>query len=49
MNLLIKQFPAELHRELRIRAAMKGMTLKKAVEDAIRTWVKQDGRRKGVR
>ncbi len=49
MNLLVKQFPAELHRELRIKAAVEGMTLKKAVEDALRTWVKQNGRGKGGR
>lgn len=37
--MMIRDFPEDLHRDLKVLAAQRGMTLKKLVEEILRAYV----------
>ena len=41
MNVLIKDFPDDLHREMKIRAAVESTTIKELVIRAVREYLKK--------
>lgn len=43
MNLHIKDFPQDLHKEAKVKAAMEGVSLKEIVIRALREYLKKGG------
>ena len=41
MNLFIKTFPDDLHREMKIQAAVEGISIKELVIRAVREYLKK--------
>ncbi len=41
MALTIKAWPRLLHRQLRSRAALMGWTMERALQEAVKAWVKK--------
>lgn len=41
MNVLIKNFPDDLHREMKIQAAVEGISMKELVIRAVRDYLKK--------
>lgn len=41
MNVLIKNFPDELHREMKIRAAVEAISIKELVIRAVKDYLKK--------
>ena len=41
MNVLIKDFPNDLHREMKIQAAIEGIQMKELVIRAVRDYLKK--------
>lgn len=44
MDVIIRKIDQNLHRRLKAKAAIRGMTLSKALEEAIRMWVRTEDR-----
>ncbi|MDH4206919.1 MAG: hypothetical protein OEV45_15470 [Desulfobacteraceae bacterium] len=45
MNLHIKDFPEDLHREVKIQAAVEGISIKELVIRAVRDYLKKQKKR----
>lgn len=41
MNLFIREFPDDLHREMKIQAAVQGISIKDLVIQAVRDYLKK--------
>lgn len=45
MNLFIKEFPNDLHREMKIQAAVEAISIKELVIRAVRDYLKKQKKR----
>lgn len=48
MNVLIKDFPDDLHREMKIQAAVESISMKELVIRAVRDYLKKQKKGKGL-